>query len=57
MLSNARLESLKRQHKLLEAEIADLQGHKSADTLDIWTLKRKKLEVKEQIEAMRRHNQ
>lgn len=53
MQNNARLISLKRQHSELESEIEARQADKSQDSLDIWTLKRKKLALKEQIEAMK----
>lgn len=51
-----RLLSLKRQHNELEAEIASRQAAKSEDSLDIWTLKRKKLALKEQIEALKQQH-
>jgi len=53
MTINARLTSLQRQHSELEEEIRARQADLSEDTLDIWTLKRKKLALKEQIEALR----
>jgi|TARA_A200000159_G_C6992353_1_gene202193 hypothetical protein len=53
MTIKARLTSLKRQHTELEEEIRDRQAGLSEDRLDIWTLKRKKLALKEQIEALR----
>jgi hypothetical protein len=53
MTMKARLTSLKRQHNELEEEIRAKQGSLSEDRLDIWTLKRKKLALKEQIEALR----
>ena len=54
MSTQDRLHSLVRQHSELEAEIASRQAAKSLDSLDIWTLKRKKLALKEQIEALKR---
>lgn len=53
MRKNARLSSLQRQHQVLDAEIKVRQANMSEDTLDIWTLKRKKLALKEEIEALR----
>lgn len=53
MTINARLTSLQRQHSELEDEIRARQVDLSEDTLDIWTLKRKKLALQEQIEALR----
>lgn len=52
MAKEARLSSLQRQHQALEAEIKVRQADLSEDTLDIWTLKRKKLALKEEIEAL-----
>ncbi len=55
MDTQARLISLQRQHRELEDEINARQAGASVDTLDIWTLKRKKLVLKEQIEALRQN--
>lgn len=57
MGTSARLASLQRQHSELEAEIASRQADISTDSLDIWTLKRKKLAVKEQLEHLRKQMQ
>ena len=54
MSMQARLLSLQRQHSELEMEIESREASKSGDSLDIWTLKRKELALKEQIEAMKR---
>lgn len=54
MSMQARLLSLQRQHSELEMEIESREASTSGDSLDIWTLKRKKLALKEQIEAMKR---
>lgn len=56
MQTNARLISLQRQHNELETEISSRMNDKSQDSLDIWTLKRKKLALKEQIEALKKAN-
>jgi hypothetical protein len=50
----ARMASLKRQHKELEEEIRYCQSEISFDSLDVLTLKRKKLAIKEQLEALGR---
>lgn len=52
MRINARLSSLQRQHEALEDEIKLRQRDRSEDSLDIWTLKRKKLALKEEIKAL-----
>ena len=49
MVHDARLKSLRRQHERLEEEIENVQSHASSDTLDIWTLKRKKLLSKSRL--------
>tara|TARA_B100000963_G_C22147600_1_gene460341 strand:- start:140 stop:310 length:171 start_codon:yes stop_codon:yes gene_type:complete len=54
MTINARLTSLQRQHSELENEIRARQADLSENTLDIWTLKRKRLVLKELIEALRK---
>lgn len=54
MSIDARLSSLQRQHKALDEEIKSLLAHLSSSTLDVWTLKRKKLALKEQINALSR---
>ena len=56
MSIQARLFSLQRQHSELETEITAREASKSKDSLDIWTLKRKKLALKEQIEALKQQH-
>lgn len=56
MSSQARLVSLQRQHSELETEITNREASKSTDSLDVWTLKRKKLALKEQIEALKQQH-
>ena len=53
MSVDAHLEQLVRKHGELEAKIHDMQLHPSTDTLDLASLKRKKLKLKEEIERMR----
>lgn len=53
MSKQARLLSLQRQHSELETEIESREASKVQNSLDIWTLKRKKLALKEQIEAIK----
>ncbi|HAT08088.1 MAG TPA: DUF465 domain-containing protein [Rhodobiaceae bacterium] len=53
MTINARLTSLQRQHRELEDEIRAQQADLSENTLDIWTLKCKKLALKELIDSLR----
>jgi hypothetical protein len=43
------LAELQRQHRALEAEIAEARAHPSVDDLEIKELKRRKLQVKDEI--------
>ena len=43
------LAELQRQHRALEAEIAEARAHPSIDDLQIKELKRRKLQVKDEI--------
>ena len=43
------LAELQRQHRALEAEIAEARAHPSVDDLEIKELKRRKLLVKDEI--------
>ncbi|MBT7641477.1 MAG: DUF465 domain-containing protein [Rhodobiaceae bacterium] len=49
MSKDARLDSLQRQHKQLEEDIERSRNDLSSDSLDTWTLKRKKLSIKQQM--------
>ena len=49
MSKDARLDSLQRQHKQLEEDIERSRNDLSSDSLDAWTLKRKKLSIKQQM--------
>jgi hypothetical protein len=46
------LVELKAQHRALEKEIADAFAHRSTDDVKIVELKRRKLQVKDQIARM-----
>jgi hypothetical protein len=47
------LSELQRRHSALEAQINELRGHPSADDLTIVELKRRKLQVKDEIARLR----
>jgi hypothetical protein len=47
------LAELERRHRALEDEIADALTHPSSDGLKIAELKRRKLQVKDEIERLR----
>lgn len=47
------LSELQRRHSALEAQISELRAHLSADDLTIVELKRRKLQVKDEIARLR----
>ena len=53
MTMQAHLSELERKHRALENEIAEAMVHPSSDDLKIAELKRKKLQVKDEIERLR----
>ena len=53
MSIDAHLAELVRKHGELEREIEQVALHPSADTLEVTTLKRRKLKLKEEIERAR----
>jgi hypothetical protein len=54
MTVKVHLAELERQHKALEDEIAEAMAHSSTDNLKIAELKRRKLQLKDEIERQRR---
>ena len=54
MTSVSHLSALERRHELLEQQIASEMQHPSQDVLKIQELKRKKLEIKDQIAQLMR---
>jgi hypothetical protein len=53
MTNQAQLAELERRHQALKQEIADAMNHPSSDGLRIAELKRRKLQVKDEIERLR----
>jgi len=53
MTMQAHLAELERKHQALESEIAEELTHPSSDGLKIAELKRRKLQVKDEIERIR----
>ena len=53
MSIQAHLAELERKHRALEDEIAEAMTHPSTDGLVILELKRRKLQVKDEIERLR----
>lgn len=53
MTIEAHLAELERKHQALEAELAEELTHPSSDDLKIRELKRRKLQVKDEIERIR----
>jgi hypothetical protein len=47
------LAELERQHRALEAELQEARTHPSVDDLKIAELKRRKLQLKDEIERLR----
>jgi hypothetical protein len=48
------LTDLEQSHQALEDQIADAMLHKAVDDLEIGDLKRRKLQIKDEIERLRR---
>ncbi len=55
MSMQSHLAELERRHQVLEDEITECQNHPAVDDLRIVELKRRKLQVKDEIERLR-HN-
>lgn len=53
MTIQAHIAELERRHRALEDEIADAMNHPSIDGLKLAELKRRKLQVKDEIERAR----
>ena len=53
MTINAHLAELERRHKALEDELAEALTHSSTNDLKIAELKRRKLQLKDEIERLR----
>jgi hypothetical protein len=54
MATEARIKELDARHNQLDARIEETLKHPSADTLQLATLKKQKLKLKEEIERLRR---
>ena len=53
MSMQAHLAELERKHRALESELADALAHPSVDDMTIAELKRRKLQVKDEIARLR----
>lgn len=53
MSIDSRLAELSRRHAALERELQEVMAHPSIDSLAVTALKRRKLQVKEQIDRTR----
>jgi len=53
MAIEAHLAELERRHQALEQEISEALAHPSADDLELVELKRRKLQVKDEITRLR----
>jgi hypothetical protein len=56
MSMQSHLAELERRHQALEAEINEARAHPSTDDLAIAELKRRKLQVKDEIARLRQHS-
>ena len=54
MSVEGRIEQLRRTHQDLERQIAELDSHPAADPLEIVELKKRKLAIKEELQAIER---
>lgn len=57
MSMQSHLSELERKHQALEAQINDCQIHPAVDDLKLVELKRRKLQVKDEIERLRHNEQ
>jgi len=57
MTQQSHLAELERKHQALEREIQDAMSHPGTDDLKLAELKRRKLQLKDQIEKMRHSEQ
>ncbi len=53
MVTTAQLSELEHRHQLLEDEISEAMQHPSTDDVKVAELKRRKLQVKDQIARLR----
>lgn len=56
MATEARIRELDSRHNKLEARIEDAQKSPTADSLQLAVLKKQKLKIKEELEALRRRS-
>ena len=57
MTQQSHLAELERKHQALEREIQDAMSHPGTDALTLAELKRRKLQLKDQIEKLRHSEQ
>ena len=55
MTTEGHIAALERRHKELERQIEDELGHLSRDDLAVAALKRKKLEIKDELQKLGAH--
>ena len=53
MSMQSHLAELEKKHQALEDQISDCQAHPAVDDLEVVELKRRKLQVKDEIERLR----
>ena len=52
MSVEGRIEKLRRDHQELERQILDLEAHPGVDPLEVSELKKRKLAIKEELQAL-----
>ena len=55
MTTEGHIQALERRHRELERQIEDEMGHVAHDDLAIAALKRKKLEIKDELQKLNSH--
>ncbi len=55
MTTEGHIAALERRHKELERQIEDEMGHLSHDDMVVAALKRKKLEIKDELQKLQSH--
>ena len=57
MSVESHLAELERRHQALKREIEEAQGHPGFDELEIAALKRRKLQIKDEIAQLKHHEE
>ena len=52
MALSAHIHQLEQRHRELESKLAEIQAHPGADDMEIASIKRQKLQIKDKIKAL-----